>query len=285
MNILFDGEQLLRLLTDLRVLTDIRANIFDAHGKDIQITEDHVPFCRLINAVPEGHARCEACDARAVVRCSKQKKAYHYRCHADICEVLLPIHNGGEPIAYMVFGQLLDEKPLEEQWKRTRKTLDWYPGDMEELKAAFFEFKQYSRKQLAAYSDLLEAMASYINLQGIIRAAEHTDLQKLENYLDQHYMEKLSLASISADLNIGRTKLCALAKELSGGNTLSQIIAQRRVDAAKAMLLRSSAPISMVAEAVGISDYNYFSKVFRSITGMTPSAFRKKHRVKNTESL
>ena len=41
------------------------------------------------------------------------------------------------------------------------------------------------------------------------------------------------------------------------------------------MLVQSSMPISAVAEAVGISDYNYFSKVFRSMTGTTPSAFRK----------
>ena len=33
-----------------------------------------------------------------------------------------------------------------------------------------------------------------------------------------------------------------------------------------------------VAEQVGINDYNYFSKVFRSITGATPSAFRKQFR-------
>ena len=154
--------------------------------------------------------------------------------------------------------------------------MDWYPGDKEELRKAFFEFKQYSNKELRAYADLLEVMAAYINLQGIIRATEYSDLQKLETYLNQHYMEKLSLATISADLNIGRTKLCALAKQLSGGNTLSHMISQRRVDAAKILLSHSSAPISAVAEAVGISDYNYFSKVFRSFTGMTPSMFRKK---------
>lgn len=40
----------------------------------------------------------------------------------------------------------------------------------------------------------------------------------------------------------------------------------------------SSLPISAVAEQVGISDYNYFSKVFRTMTGTTPSAFRKQAR-------
>ena len=88
-------------------------------------------------------------------------------------------------------------------------------------------------------------------------------------------MEKLSLESISEQLHIGRTKLCSVAKELSGGYTLSYLIAQRRINAAKRLLLQSSLPISAIAEAVGISDYNYFSKVFRSVTGTTPSAFRK----------
>ena len=277
MNILFDYEHLLRLLTNLHTLTGIHANIFDLSGKDIQITQEHMPFCQLINSTAEGHARCEGCDAQAVKRCSGSKRAYRYRCHAGICEAVLPIYSGEKTIiAYMVFGQLLDETPMEQQWEATAKTLDWYPGDRDELKEAFFRFKQYSNKELRAYADLLEVMASYINLQGIIRATEYNDLQKLETYLNQHYMEKLSLATISADLNIGRTKLCSLAKQLSGGNTLSHMIAQRRVDAAKILLSHSSAPISAVAEAVGISDYNYFSKVFRSFTGMTPSMFRKK---------
>ena len=92
------------------------------------------------------------------------------------------------------------------------------------------------------------------------------------------YLEKLSLASISREMHIGRTKLCTLAKELSGGKTLSYLIAQRRINAAKRMLMQSNLPISAVAEAVGISDYNYFSKVFRSITGTTPTAFRKDSR-------
>ena len=110
----------------------------------------------------------------------------------------------------------------------------------------------------------------------MILTAEQTDLQKLELYLDRHYMEKLSLASVSQELRIGRTKLCALAKELSGGRTLSHLIAQRRISEAKRLLLQSGLPISVVGEMVGISDYNYFSKVFRSVTGSTPQRLPEK---------
>ena len=138
--------------------------------------------------------------------------------------------------------------------------------------------RQLSRPEMNAYGEILEALALYIRQEGMIRSAEYTDLQKLELYLDEHYMEPLSLGRISSDLHVGTTKLCALAKKLSGGSTLTRIIAERRVAAAKELLTKTDAPVAAVAEKVGFSDYNYFTKIFRSVTGMTPSAYRKENR-------
>lgn len=213
-------------------------------------------------------------------------KSYHlnkgfqfYRCHAGICEAVMPLYDRTHPLAYLVFGCFLDESPVEEQWEQSRQRLAWWPEGPDALRDAFFQFRRYSARELSAYAELLEALASYIQFKGMIQATEQTDLQKLDLYLKQHYMEKLSLASISEALHIGRTKLCALAKELSGGHTLSYLIAQRRIAAAKGLLMQSSLPISEIGEAVGISDYNYFSKIFRNVTGITPSSFRKQSRM------
>ena len=281
MNVVFDHQQLLQLLTSLYVLTGIRANIFDRSGRDICLISEHAPFCDCINGCPEGHARCVQCDAQAVLSRSKMTGFHFYRCHAGICEAILPIQVGGSPIAYLAFGQFLDDSPLELQWQDTFQTLDWYPGQPEQLREKFDQFRLYSKSEIDAYIEIVEALAAYIQLKGMILSTEQTELQKLELYLDQHYMEKLSLESISADLHIGRTKLCSLAKTLSGGRTLSQLITERRINAAKQLLLQNDLPIASVADAVGISDYNYFSKVFRSSTGLTPSAFRKRNRHNN----
>ena len=278
MNILFNNEELLRLINNLYTLTGIRANIYDFSGKDICLSDDHIPFCARINACPEGHQRCLACDAEAVRHCDGRDGIYFYRCHAGICEAIIPISANGMPMAYLAFGQHLDSSDMQQQWENTRASLGWYRGDMDELKEAFFSFRQYTPEEISACAEILKALASYIHLAGIIQTTEHTDLQRLELYLDRHYMEKISLASISAELGISRTKLCTLAKRLSGGGTLSQMIAERRVAAAKLLLLRSDMPIAAVAESVGVTDYNYFTKIFRSVTGVTPSAFRKKHR-------
>ena len=283
MDILFDEEQLLQLVTNLYVLTGLTANILDPQGRDIHLFKDHPSFCRAINNLPEGHQRCVDCDMWKVRNYTAEKGFQFYRCHAGICEAVMPLYDKKNPLAYLIFGCYLDDSPIEEQWERTRPLLEWWPDGPDALKDAFFQFLQYSQQEIQAYAETLEALSAYIRLKGMILTTEQTDTQRLELFLDQHYMDKLSLASISKQLHIGRTKLCALAKELSGGETLSYLIARRRIGAAKRLLLQSNMPISAVAEEVGISDYNYFSKVFRSMTGTTPSAFRKKVRGRGSE--
>ena len=280
MNTLIDEKRLLQLIRNLHILTGMRANILDAQGQDIRLFEQHPPFCRAVNACPAGHERCVACDTRSVKTYAGGGGFQFYRCHAGICEAVMPLYDKNHPLAYLVFGCYLDDSPIDRQWEHSRSRLDWYPGGPDVLKDAFFQFRQYSQKEIQAYAEILEALSAYIRLKGMILRTEQTDLRKLELYLDQHYMEKLSLASVAKELYIGRTKLCSLAKELSGGHTLSWLIAQRRIDAAKLLLLQSSSTVSAVAEAVGISDYNYFSRVFRSLTGTTPRNYREKGRWK-----
>ena len=278
MNVLFDEDQLRRLIANLKTLTGLPANILDPEGRHINLFRGHPPFCRMINDLPEGHERCINCDMWKIRSYTAEKGFQFYRCHLGICEAVMPLYDRENPLAYLAVGCYLDDSPVEEQWARTRDLLEWWPDGPDALREAFFQFKQCSRQEIQAYTETLEALSAYIQLKGMILATEQTDTQKLGLYLDEHYMEKLSLASISREMHIGRTKLCTLAKELSGGQTLSYLIAQRRINAAKRLLAQTNLPISAVAEQVGINDYNYFSKVFRSMAGTTPSAFRKQYR-------
>lgn len=278
MNVVFDYERLLTLISSLYTLTGIRADLYDNSFREVCINADQaMPFCARINAIPEGHARCVDCD-REAMRQARSGKPHSYRCHAGVCESILPLHQGGRPLAYLFSGQYLDDSDMETQWERTKQSLDWYPGDPEELREDFWKLRRYSEKELRAFAEILTALGAYIRLEGIIQSAEQTDQQRLERYLDEHYKEKLSLEQISGALNIGRTRLCALAREVSGGSTLSKMITARRISEAKNLLRQGDDPVSVVAEAVGISDYNYFTKVFRATTGMTPSDYRRSKR-------
>ncbi len=110
-NVFYNNTQLMDLISKIYDLCGIWINIHDLSGKDIQIRDAHTDFCRAINNLPEGHARCVTCDAKASDICREIKHAYHYRCHAGICETLVPIFDKGEVISYLGFGQLLADYP------------------------------------------------------------------------------------------------------------------------------------------------------------------------------
>lgn len=275
MNILFNSEKLRRLLADLYVLAGIQTNIFDKNGADIQIFGNHSDFCRMMNNCPEGHRRCVCSDRLAVQHSAETRSPYMYRCHAGLREVVVPIFDGGEPVAFMGFGQVLNDATYEEQWERTRATLSWYDGDMDKLRECFWRVERLPDEKVCAYRDILRSLTSYIQLERMIRTAQPSDEQRLEEYIDTHYMEKLSLARMAAELNMGTTKLCALAKRLTGEGSITAMTARRRIAEAKTLLLDRDLSVAQIAERVGFSDYNYFTKTFKKLVGVTPSQYKK----------
>lgn len=278
MNILVNSEKLRKLLTSLYMIAGIQTNIYDEHGEDIKLFGNHADFCRIINSTAAGHERCVQCDRAAVKCCAESRKPYRYRCHAGLKEVIIPIFDSGKPVAFLAFGQVLDDTPYREQWNHTLTTLSWYDGDILELRDCFWRLIQLSDDKMHAYEDILCALTSYIQLERIICSTELSDEQRLEEYIDKHYMEKLSLKKISDDLHMGTTKLCALAKKLSGDGSVTKLTTNRRIAEAKILLYNKRLSVAEIAERVGFSDYNYFTKMFKKTVGVTPSQYRKQLR-------
>ncbi|MDY2850769.1 MAG: helix-turn-helix transcriptional regulator, partial [Candidatus Borkfalkiaceae bacterium] len=53
-------------------------------------------------------------------------------------------------------------------------------------------------------------------------------------------------------------------------------IQNERLEYAEELLKTTDLPVSAIAVKAGIPDYNYFSKVFRKRTGISPKAYRDK---------
>jgi two-component system response regulator YesN len=88
------------------------------------------------------------------------------------------------------------------------------------------------------------------------------------NFIEYHYAEDISLEDVAKELSLSKHYLCAVFKKETGEN-MSLYINKLRIEKAKQLLLESDVKIKELFEKVGYSNQQYFSKIFKKITGMT----------------
>lgn len=100
-------------------------------------------------------------------------------------------------------------------------------------------------------------------------------LDKVIDYVHNHYNEDLSLMEIAEQLHLNYYYLSSYFKNQTNEN-LTSYINNVRIQKAKQLLTDSNLTIAEVSKQVGFTDHNYFSKVFKKYTKMTPTSYRRK---------
>ncbi len=99
-------------------------------------------------------------------------------------------------------------------------------------------------------------------------------IQKIITYIDSDLTADLSLSTLANLLNVNASYLSTLFKKETG-QTLTSYVNSKRVEHAVYLLSSTDMQIQNVAKYCGISDVNYFCKIFKKIIGKTPSEFKK----------
>ena len=98
-------------------------------------------------------------------------------------------------------------------------------------------------------------------------------VQKVINYIDFNYQEDLSLKKIAELFSISPSYLSALFKKETG-TTLTEYINSKRIDVSVSLLNTTDLSIQNVAGQVGFLDVNYYTRIFKKLKGLSPSAYR-----------
>lgn len=98
-------------------------------------------------------------------------------------------------------------------------------------------------------------------------------VHEVKNYIDVHYMDEISVESLADQFQISVSHFNRIFKQSFDVNC-KEYITSVRVDKAKEYLSGSALSVSEVGGMVGYPDANYFTKVFRKKTGMTPKEYR-----------
>lgn len=97
---------------------------------------------------------------------------------------------------------------------------------------------------------------------------------RLKKYIDEHYMDKLTLQQIAKDIHANGSYLSRLYKMKTGQN-LFDAINKRKLEKAKEYI-RQGNRIYEIAQKVGFDDVSYFSRVFRKYEGCSPREYEKR---------
>ena len=97
-------------------------------------------------------------------------------------------------------------------------------------------------------------------------------------YIDAHLSSDISLKEIAALNGVSPTYLSTTFKKETG-KAFVDYVNGKRIDSAKHLLNTTRLQIQTVAQHCGFLDMQYFSKVFKKYTGMTPTAYREKKQI------
>ena len=101
-------------------------------------------------------------------------------------------------------------------------------------------------------------------------------ISRCVDYIRLHYPEEISLSVLTDIAAMSKANLTRrFLKET--GTTIISFIRDTRCYHAKKLLEKTELSIKEISSYVGYEDYNYFTKVFRSVTNLTPSEYRSKH--------
>lgn len=97
--------------------------------------------------------------------------------------------------------------------------------------------------------------------------------QLIMQYIQEHYRSDISMQDLAHTMGYSEAYFSKLFKQCFNQNFTAYLTGYR-VNEAKKMLEQPTVNVKEIGKAVGYADSNYFAKVFKRITGKSPTEYR-----------
>jgi AraC-like DNA-binding protein/ligand-binding sensor protein len=243
------------------------------HGK---LNEN--PFCVLVSEKSRACAACLQVQERLCEKAAHEPRTV--TCPVGLCDTAVPVRLSDKLIGFLQTGQLFRKKPGKAQFDRAaRLVAEWgINADREVLQKAFFAGKFVTPAQHESAVKLLTIFAQHLAIvcnQVIIQQenAEVPVIKKAKEYMREHQAEKISLGNVARAVNMSAFYFCKMFKKVAGIN-FTDYLSRVRIERAQNLLLNPNLRVSEIAFEVGFQSLTHFNRVFKKITGQSPTDYR-----------
>lgn len=128
----------------------------------------------------------------------------------------------------------------------------------------------------AYIQSLLNSMLIQVSRLRHIREDHHDEsrMEKVIQYIHENFEHEITLKELSDHFYISEYYLCREFKKHTN-RTIIQYIQNIRIMHAQRLFIETGLNVTNVASQTGFNSLTHFNRVFREVTGMTPSAFRR----------
>ena len=105
----------------------------------------------------------------------------------------------------------------------------------------------------------------------------HKHMTLLTDYIDYHFMHKITMQELCNLTNLSAQHLCRIFKRYTGMRPTEHILSVR-INRAKELLSVTSHSINDISLWCGFENNNYFWNSFKKLTCMTPGQYRLSHK-------
>ena len=231
-------------------------------------------YCTYIKSVPAGRERCLKQQKKVFQKCIEIKDGFCGICHAGVFEYVYPISNGESITGFISVSGYSCE------------------GGVKKLDAAVNDLGYSGETLLQCYSSLRTPNVDKHKIDTLVlplvrmlelsykeekvkTLGESTQITAICRYVNQNYDNDLTIETICKEFYCSRSHLSHTFKKETGKSFREYLIGVR-LEHAKRLLKYSNLTITEIAISVGFSDSTYFSNVFKTKVGISPSAYRKK---------
>ena len=98
-------------------------------------------------------------------------------------------------------------------------------------------------------------------------------ITSIKDYVEKHLEAKITIADICKKTGYSKSYLCKIFKEQTG-DTIADYAVRAKINRAKELIRKNELNFSEISDTLSFDNPQYFSRVFKRITKMSPTEFR-----------
>jgi AraC-like DNA-binding protein len=285
-----ENNELIESLTKSKIFQDYERAFSEATGLPVSLRpveswqlpnhgkRHENPLCAMM---AEKSRACAAClQIQQKLSETARFEAATVTCQLGLVDTAVPVRLGEQLIGFLQTGQILRKQVSETQLSRTAALIAEWGIDLsrDRLQNVYQDTKILNGKQYESMIKLLSIFAEHISLiSNQIVVNQQNDeppvIARAREFIAENHEEDISLGQVAKAVNTSTFHFCKMFKKATGLH-FTEYVSRVRTEKAKNLLLNPNLRISEIAYQVGFQSLTHFNRVFKKITGQSPTVYR-----------